>query len=51
MSYVQFAARFENLSDAFDDTQAEIDSNFYPDTFFLGSGHTFIHTWWVADQL
>jgi hypothetical protein len=29
MSYVQFAARFENLRNAFDDTLAEIESRQY----------------------
>jgi len=35
MSLVQYAARFENLRDAFDDTQAEIRANIYPGMFSM----------------
>jgi hypothetical protein len=35
MSFVQFAARFENLRDAYDDTLSEIEANVYPGAFLL----------------
>jgi hypothetical protein len=35
MSFIQYAARFENLHDAFDDTQAEISAHIYPGMFSL----------------